>query len=291
MFANHGSAIYVPDGISIEEALDRTTHLGIAAHADDLEIMAYHGISECFCQNDRWFFGVVITDGAGSPRVDTYSHLTNAEIRQIRRNEQKKAASIGEYGGLALLDYSSSDVKQPVNPLLSMDLRSILTITRPNTLYLHQPADQHKTHVAAFMHCIHALKELPESLRPQRILGCEVWGSLEWLPEEVKIRLNAGDHPHIAKALLRVFDSQIHGGKRYDKGTLGRRIANAVFDQSHAVDRLAAMTLAMDLTPLVNPPYPSPQDWIGGLIDEFKSRVLEQIRDYESGFDKSNGRA
>ena len=32
--ANAEADIYVPDGIEIDQALDRTTHLGIGAHAD-----------------------------------------------------------------------------------------------------------------------------------------------------------------------------------------------------------------------------------------------------------------
>ena len=36
--------VYVPDGEPEESALARTTHLGIGAHQDDLEIMAISGI-------------------------------------------------------------------------------------------------------------------------------------------------------------------------------------------------------------------------------------------------------
>jgi len=32
--------IFVPDGSSIDQALRRTTHVAIAAHPDDIEIMA-----------------------------------------------------------------------------------------------------------------------------------------------------------------------------------------------------------------------------------------------------------
>ena len=46
----------------------RTTHMGIVAHPDDLEILAYPGILECLGKDDRWFCGVVATDGRGSAR-------------------------------------------------------------------------------------------------------------------------------------------------------------------------------------------------------------------------------
>ena len=61
-FHNPGADIFVPDGLEPMEALGRTTHLCICAHQDDIEIMAYHGIAECFGQKDQWFTGVVLTN-------------------------------------------------------------------------------------------------------------------------------------------------------------------------------------------------------------------------------------
>lgn len=36
--------IFIPDNRSVDEALAQTTHMGIGAHQDDLEIMALSGI-------------------------------------------------------------------------------------------------------------------------------------------------------------------------------------------------------------------------------------------------------
>ena len=66
-FHNADADIFVPDSLDPDPALARTTHLCIAAHQDDIEIMAYHGIAQCFAQKDKWFGGVVVTNGAGSP--------------------------------------------------------------------------------------------------------------------------------------------------------------------------------------------------------------------------------
>src|SRR5574341_2463637 len=99
--------VYVPDGLPIEQALARTTHLCIAAHQDDIEIMAAQSILECFQQKDKWFTGVVVTDGRGSPRDDLYKDYTDEDMRLVRFKEQKKAAYVGEFASLILLDYSS----------------------------------------------------------------------------------------------------------------------------------------------------------------------------------------
>ena len=42
MFSRADAELYVPDGRGVPEALDRTTHLGVGAHADDLELMAVY---------------------------------------------------------------------------------------------------------------------------------------------------------------------------------------------------------------------------------------------------------
>ena len=67
-----GSEAFVPDGTPLSTALARTTHLGVGAHPDDLEIMACHGILECHRRNDRWFSGVTMSNGAGSARVGAF---------------------------------------------------------------------------------------------------------------------------------------------------------------------------------------------------------------------------
>ena len=69
--------IYIPDDQSLELGLRRTTHLAIAAHQDDIEIMAIDGILNCFQQADRWFCGVVVTNGAGSPRDGLYKDFSD----------------------------------------------------------------------------------------------------------------------------------------------------------------------------------------------------------------------
>src|SRR5215831_13983302 len=101
--------LFVPDGGTPEEALARTTHLCISAHQDDIEIMAYHGIAECFGQRDKWFTGVVVTNGAGSPRSGIYGQYTDDEMQNVRLLEQRKAAYVGEYGFQAQLGFSSAE--------------------------------------------------------------------------------------------------------------------------------------------------------------------------------------
>ena len=95
--------IYIPDGRPLEEAFAQTTHMGIGAHQDDLEIMALSGILDCFQRADKGFCGVIITNGSGSPREDIYKDYTDEEMRRIRRIEQKKSCR-----GWRILSFSSA---------------------------------------------------------------------------------------------------------------------------------------------------------------------------------------
>src|SRR6185436_10164005 len=84
-FSHPAADVLVPDSkLSPEAALARTTHLCVAAHQDDIEIMAYQGIAECFGQSDKWFSGVVVTNGAGSPRSGIYGAYTDAQMQAVR---------------------------------------------------------------------------------------------------------------------------------------------------------------------------------------------------------------
>ena len=242
--------IIVPDRVPEQDALKRTTHMGIGAHQDDLEMMAFHGLVECFGRADRWFTGVTCTDGAGSPRSGVYAGCTDDRMKQIRREEQRVAAAIGRYSAVIQTDHPSSTVKNPADPRLTDDLVAILRLARPKVIYTHNLADKHDTHVAVACAVIRAVRRLPMADRPAKLYGCEVWRDLDWLCGDDKTLLDVSGHEHLAAALLGVYDSQIAGGKRYDLAGLGRRRANATYAESHAVDTTTEAMFAMDLTPL-----------------------------------------
>lgn len=268
--------IWVPDGRPVDEALARTTHLGIGAHPDDLEIHMAHGILECFGRADAAFTGVTCTDGAGSARAGVYANYTDAEMIAVRREEQRAAARVGRYAAIAQLAYTSAQVKSPAGrQALMEDLVMLLRATRPRVVYTHNPADKHATHVAVCSAAIAALRTLPPAERPERVLGCEGWRDLDWLPDRRKVVLPLDSRPGLAMALVGLFDSQIAGGKRYDLAADGRRRADATFLDSHAVDQVALASYALDLTPLLADDAPSPLGYVESLIGEFRAEVRD----------------
>jgi LmbE family N-acetylglucosaminyl deacetylase len=277
MFRRAAAQLFVPDGLPAEAALARTTHMAIGAHQDDLEIMAFDGILKCFQQPDQWFTGVVVTDGSGSPREDVYRDYTDEAMRQVRAKEQKKAAVLGEYAAQALLDYPSSAVKDSSNQDPVADISLLLKMAQPRVVYTHNLADKHDTHVAVTLRVIEAIRNLPETQRPQRLYGCEIWRDLDWMVDEGKVLFDCSAHENLQAALLGVFDSQICGGKRYDLATMGRRRANATYFASHETDEATGLTFAMDLTPLIENPGRDIASYTQGFIDRFAQEVRERL--------------
>jgi LmbE family N-acetylglucosaminyl deacetylase len=269
--------VFVPDGVPEEAALGRTTHLGVVAHPDDLEILAQPGILDCFGRDDRWFCGVVVTDGAGSPRSGPYANVGDREMIEIRRKEQRKAAVVGEFGAAVLLGVASAEVKKPAGGVVVEALAGLLRRTRPEVVYTHNLADRHDTHVAVALRTVEACRALPAGARPRRLLGGEVWRDLDWLSGGDRLAVDVTPRENIVAALIGVFDSQVTGGKRYDLAVLGRRRAHATFDESHQTDAAAAISLFMDLTPLLEDPARDPAAFARERIEGFAAEVAERL--------------
>jgi LmbE family N-acetylglucosaminyl deacetylase len=247
--------VFIPDGTSWEAASARVTHLVVAAHADDVELMAWHAVLHA-----EGLAAVIVTDGQGST---------------TRLLEQKRAASLGNYAAVIWLDHASAHVKQAAYPALASDLSAVLSAVRARLVYTHNPADRHDTHVAVALHTVQALRANPWSV--ERVLGCEVWRALDWLQTEDKVTLDVSTVEDRLMPLIGAFDSQIAGGKRYDLAAAGRKRANATFLDPHAVDQATAVEYAMDLTPLVRDPTLDITRWTMQFVERFARDVEARL--------------
>ncbi|MEO0452779.1 MAG: PIG-L family deacetylase [Verrucomicrobiota bacterium] len=269
---------HLPDQVSFQTALERTTHLGIGAHPDDLEIMAYHGIEQCYQSAEKWFAGMTVTNGSGSSRTGPYADFTDAQMVEIRHKEQVAVADIGQYSFITQLGLTSADLKE-ADCSLHQQIASLLRMTKPEVLYLHQPLDKHPTHLHLLRHCLKALRSLSSEELPVQIYGCEVWRGLDWCPEPFKIALDVSTHPDLALELIRAHDSQISGGKRYDLATLGRRIANATYDDPRESDQSQSLIWAIDLKPLVLDHSLTLESYAESVLETFQAEVKAGLKE------------
>lgn len=277
-FSRPESDIFVPHGGDAAAALARTTHLCVIAHQDDIEINAYPAVAECYGRTDRFFTGVVVTNGAGSPRSGPFANYTDEQMKQVRIEEQRTAARIGQYNLQLQLAHPSADVKKPGNAGVLADLRTIFASCRPQTVYLHQPLDKHDTHVAVLLRSLEAIRSLPPAQRPTRVLGVEAWRGLDWLMDDEKIPMDCSAYPQLALELIQVFKSQVVGGKRYDTASIGRRQANATFHSSHSTDAFTEVAWAVDLTPLVTDDTLSVEAFTLARIERLRADVAGRLK-------------
>src|SRR5258706_6957896 len=84
--------VFIPDGSAWETAAARVTRLVVAAHADDVELMAWHAVLHA-----EELAAVIVTGGD--------------ELRDTRLLEQKRAASPGNYAMVLWLDHANGDVE------------------------------------------------------------------------------------------------------------------------------------------------------------------------------------
>ena len=269
---------FIPNDASFTEIAPQITHLGIGAHQDDLEIMALHGILECYENTTQHFGGIICASGSGSPRTGPYASFSDEKMKARRQEEQCQAALLGKYLCMIQLDHSSPEIKDLSDSPLIESLYNLLSQTRPQVIYTHNPLDKHPTHRAVFYSVITALRRLPQEQRPKQLLGGEVWRALDWLTPQDKLELNVSAHPDLSKKLLNVFDSQIAGGKRYDLAALGRLRANATYATPHQVDQTDLVSYAMDLTPLIENDHLDMSVYALGFVDRFRQEIIKELQ-------------
>ncbi len=300
-----GAEVWIPPvpSLALPGDFRKVTHLGVGAHADDLEFMALHGILECYGRADRGFFGVTVTDGV-------YRHLRGtvegATLRQLRREEQRQAAEFGCYAAMVQLDVPSAtltpsqrepqgsdtdrlDLASPPGCIdgppyptwtdVVGDLRQVLRATQPEVVYTHNPFDRHPTHLGVLHALLEAILGLPPSARPNRLLGCEVWRGLDWLPPDWKVPLPIPDcQATLVRQLLGSFPSQVANGKAYDQAVLGRLQANATFADAYQPDGHSGLAWAVNLTPVIAGETPvALADWVDRALDASNQQVRSAL--------------
>ncbi len=250
------------------------TELVVVAHQDDIEIGVPQAIIKGYQSDKYGMVGVVCADGSGSPRSGKFANMTNEDMMKVRRLEQIKAAEIGDYSALVMLNYTSGQLKDRNNEDPKNDIKEIILNYKPETMYIHNLADKHPTHVGVAVNCIKALRELPKEARPKKLYGCEVWRNLDWLSDDEKVFFDLTGYEQLMRDVLDVYESQIAGGKEYCTAAIGRRAGNATFSASHGVDVAEHVAYGMDLTILIEDDTIDPKQYIVGKIMDFANDLL-----------------
>ena len=285
---NKGAELLIPDNTDADTALSRTTHLAIGAHQDDLEIGAIQAIGECYNKPDKWFTGVTVTNGSGSPRAGQYAEFNDDQMMAVRKQEQRDAAIIGKYSAQFQLDYPSADIKSgkdgsraKKHDELAQEIYQILLKTQPEVLCVHNPFDKHETHSAVTRATLEAVRMLPPEQQPKQLLGYEVWRGLDWMADDKKIILDVSEYIPLQQQLVDCFDSQTTGGKDYTRATVGRQADHATFRESHCVDTATHASYMVDLTPLMTDPSLTLEKFTSDYTNAFADTIRKRNEQYQ----------
>ena len=262
--------LYVPSGEALDQACARTQVLGVAAHPDDLELMALPAILAGHADPAQGFAGLVVCNGA-------MAGVGPDEGVALRRMEQRAAAQVGHYSVMLQLGHASQAVQTGQAQGLAEDLVEAMKALRPETLYSHNPADRHPSHLAVLLSLRQALKQLDPAERPKRWLGSEVWGGLDWQALGDRLALPLEGDRELAERLLEAHASQLSRGKAYGPASAGRRRANATFIASHSPDAAEEVVLAMDLSPLLADDQLSLQDFLSQRVERFRAEAVARL--------------
>ena len=273
--------VYIPNSAN----KNVVKNLIIAAHKDDGEMIGLKGIYDSMNSNGSCAM-IVLTDGGGCPTTGKYSGVGYDEMVRIRTEEQKKASEAGKYNSLYLLERKSTDIKKMTKSALSELVYILRQFSDLDTVYIHNPFDNHPTHQAAAQIAITALRELKNNfdiksvmqeggvnyLPPKKIIGVEVWGSLDWLPEKYKYIIDTSEAEKIADELMGKFVSQNYV-KKYDVASKSRRYANATFYESHNENVYGSISYGIDLTDFVLKSNKGVKDLFNEVVKEFSKTI------------------
>ena len=240
--------------------------------------MAYHGVAECFGRKDKWFTGVVVTNGAGSPRTGIYGDYTDQEMQKVRVLEQRKAAYVGEYACQIQLGFTSAEVKNPKETVVVEDLTKILR-RRQARVRLPAQSRRQARYPRRRDHALHRRAarrarsgEAEEGLRLRSLARSRLAARRR---QAGAARVSA--RSNIAAALVGVFDSQVSGGKRYDLATAGRRLAHATYLRlpRHRPGKRPQFRHGPDAAG--GESRLTSSDYVLGLVDRFRADVEKRV--------------
>ena len=124
------------------------------------------------------------------------------------------------------------------------------------------------------------MRLIRDEYRPEKFYGCEVWRGLDWVMDEDKVLLDTSNKPELALGLIKGFESQIDGGKRYDLAEIGRRHANVTFASSHEVDELESGNFAIDMTTWIEKDSLKPEEFFEKYLEKLKADIIGRIQKF-----------
>jgi LmbE family N-acetylglucosaminyl deacetylase len=252
----------VQEGVSLEEYQGRSGNIFVISPHPDDDVLGAGGTMAEAASRGKGVLSVYITDGRDSPRLDP--NLSD-EGMAIQRTKEAIASLkvIGAAGGF-FLQKRSTELEGQGGKETQKELAEIIQGIMPQEIYLPSPYERHRTHQRCTRLAIEALRSC-KGLRAS-VLGFSLWGNF-WGGKKRVVR-DIG--PHIRKKVEAVLahSSQI-AYKNYQQGILGKNNAEAIFWESHEIQRATFVETFLDMTELLGQEDLTLENFIHQDVEEF----------------------
>jgi len=236
--------IAAQEGIFLEDYRGRKGNiLVIAPHPDD-DVLGVGGTMAAASHQGKGVFAVYVTDGRNSPRKD--QGISDNAMASRREKEAISALHAVGAVGAFFLKRRSEELAGEMGAKTGKELTEILQLIQPEEVFLPAPYERHHTH----QRCTHlAIDALRAAAGVKSILlGYSLWGCF-W---GKKGRVVRDISPYIRKKVEAVLAhaSQIDY-KSYQQGILGKNNYEAVFWESHQIQKSAFVEIFLDMNELL----------------------------------------
>jgi LmbE family N-acetylglucosaminyl deacetylase len=236
--------IAIREGKSLDEFRGRSGNLVVISPHPDDDVLGAGGAMIAAAEEGRGVFSVTVTDGRGSPRKGPA--IPDEEMAALRQKESTAALkAAGAVGGFYLRK-RSPELEGEGGKEVGIELKDMFEWLRPGEVFLPAPYERHKTHIRCTRLAIEALRSstAPKPL----VLGYSLWGNF-WGEKKRVVR---DISPFIRKKVEAVLahSTQI-AYKNYQQGILGKNNSEAVFWESHEVQKADFVEIFLDMTELL----------------------------------------
>jgi LmbE family N-acetylglucosaminyl deacetylase len=233
----------------------------ISPHPDD-DVLGAGGTMIEAAEKGRAVFSITVTDGRGSPRKGLPT--PDEEMVSFRQKESMAALKVVGAAGGFFLRKRSSELDGEGGKEAAGELKDIFECLRPTEVFLPAPYERHKTHLRCTGLAVEALRSstAPKPL----VLGYSLWGNF-WGEKKRVVR---DITPFIRKKVEAVLahSTQI-AYKNYQQGVVGKNNSEAVFWESHEVQKADFVEIFLDMTGLVEAKGLSLADFIRRDVEGF----------------------
>ena len=254
--------------ISLGDYQDRKGNiLVISPHPDD-DVMGAGGTMALAAEEGRGVFSVYITDGCGSPRKEP--GISNDEMAARREKEALHSLKgIGAAGGF-FLGRKSREAMGAEGRTIKEELEEIIRMLKPSEVYLPAPYERHKTHQVCTRITIDALRAAVHW--PSMALGYSLWGSFWGGKERISRDIGSVIRKKVDAVIAHA--SQIEY-KNYHQGILGKNNYEAVFMESHEIQKVSFVEIFLDMTEFLFRKDLSLKTFMREDLDKFQSAFTD----------------